>query len=211
MPEFSPSDHAPHLRRQFLLHFAAISAGLLLVLAVKIGVDTLRHRHLVSEAEQNIRQEIENNHRQIAADLQSIQADRRRMQANMNALRALRRDPNAKNVETSLLWSSSSPSDSAWKAARDTRAISFMSYNSIQSHEKLYGQQLLVKDEMDLLIHNQARALVSMGIEATFRDAAPSEIDEALHRCAEVSVQLDRLETLVRALDSSYQQALERR
>lgn len=206
------SPHEPiHGWRDFLLHIATITIGLLIALGLEAGVEAIHHRHIVTEARENIRREIEGNQKAIPGNLQEIEADRKRMEADMTALRALRRDPNAKNISVTLAWSWSPPSDSAWMTARDTGALALMDSSAVQSYAELYGKQRLVNDAADVLIHNQTRALVPMSAEESFKDASPSEIDEALHHCADIVVQLQLLNQLLTSLEADYKEALQRR
>lgn len=207
--------HSPHERihgpRDFLLHIATITIGLLIALGLEAGVEAIHHRHIVTEARENIHREIEGNQKAIPGNLQEIEADRKRMEADMTALRALRRDPNAKNISVTLAWSWSPPSDSAWMTARDTGALALMDSSAVQSYAELYGKQRLVNDAADVLIYNQTRALVPMSAEESFKDASPSEIDEALHHCADIVVQLQLLNQLLTSLEADYKEALQRR
>jgi len=201
--------HRPiHGARDFLLHIATITIGLLIALGLEAVVEAIHHHHIVASARENIRREVESNQRLITVDLRAIEADRKQMQADMTALRALRRDPNAKNLSVTLAWSWSAPSDSAWSTARDTGALALMSSSSVQNYSELYGQQKLVNDAANVLIRTQTRALVPMSIEENFKDAAPSQIDDALHDCAEVVVQLQLLNDLLTSLHASYKEVL---
>ena len=201
--------HEPiHGPRDFLLHIATITIGLLIALGLEAGVEAIHHRHIVAEARENVRREIENNQRAIPGNLGQIEADRKRMLADMTSLRALRRDPNAKNLSITLAWSWSPPSDSSWRTARDTGALALMNANTVRHYAELYGKQQLVSEAADVLLHNQTRALVPMSVEENFKDASPSQIDEALHHCAEIVVQLQLLDQLLTGLEIDYKDAL---
>lgn len=204
--------HEPiHGPRDFLLHIATITIGLLIALGLEAGVEAIHHRNIVNEARENLRREIEGNRKAIPRNLQEIEADRKRMLADMTALRALRRDPNAKNVSVTLAWSWSPPSDSAWSTARDTGALALMNSSTVQHYAEIYGKQQLVNESANVLLRNQTGALVPMSVEENFKDASPSDIDEALHHCAEIVVQLQVLDQLVTGLDADYKDALEKR
>ncbi len=204
--------HSPHESihgpRDFLLHIATITIGLLIALGLEAGVEAIHHRRIVAEARENVRREIRGNQKAIPDNLGEIEADHKRMLADMTALRALRRDPNAKNISVTLAWKWSPPSDSAWKTARDTGALALMDSSTVQRHAEMYGKQQLVNDAADVLTHNQTRALVPMSVEENFKDASPSEIDEALHHCADIIVQLQILNQLLTSLESDYKEAL---
>lgn len=203
--------HPPHQPiqgwRDFLLHIATITIGLLIALGLEAGVEALHHRHIVAEARENIRQEIEDSRKRIANDRRNITIDEAQMQANLVALRALRDNPNAK-VKITFAWSWDAPSETAWNTARDTGALALMNYNTVQGYAELYAQQHLLNSNAFSLIQTQTKALVPLKIEADIKNAQPSEIDEALHHCADVLVQLSLLSDLIDNLDRSYDQAL---
>ena len=207
MLDVHPPHEPVHGWRDFLLHILTITIGLLIALGLEAGLEWIHHRHVVAEARENIRREIEDNRKLIAADRQSINADIQRMGADMVALRALRDNPNAK-VAVTLNWTWSGLSSSAWTSARDTGALTLMTYSKVQGFADVYTQQQLVNDAGTLLFQTQSKALVPMSIEENFKNAQPSQIDEALHRCAEVIVQLHLLNDLLDGLEASYNHAL---
>ena len=55
--------HAPHHPlnnwKDFFIHLATITVGLLIALALEAGAEAVHHHHLVVEARENIRREIE--------------------------------------------------------------------------------------------------------------------------------------------------------
>ena len=208
MLDVHPPHQPIHGPRDFLLHIATITIGLLIALGLEAGVEAIHHHHIVTEARENIHREIESNQKAVPGNLREIEADHKRMLADMTALRALRTDPNAKNISITLAWSWSPPSDSAWKTARDTGALALMNSSSVQTYAEIYAKQQLVNDAADVLLHNQTRAVVPMSAEEYFKDASPSEIDESLHHCADIVVQLQLLDQLITSLDASYKEAL---
>ena len=205
MLDVHPPHEPIHGWRDFLLHILTITIGLLIALTLEAAVERLHHRHIVAEARENIRHEIEDNQKLIAGDHKSIDEDSRQMRVNMAVLRTLRQNPHS-HGSMSLSWSWSAPNASAWSAARDTGALALMPYAAAQSYADLYGQQQLVNEQAILLFRNQTKASVPMMIEAD--SATPAQIDEALHRCAETIVDLAVLNDFLKGLDQSYEAAL---
>ena len=207
MLEVHPPHESVRTWKDFLIHIATITIGLLIALGLEATVEMFHHRNIVAEARQNIRTEITKNQTQLAVDLKSVREDEQRMLADMDALRLLRKDPNAK-ASVSLAWSWSGMSESAWLTARDTGALTHMPYEDVQGYADLYFQQQLVNDAATALIRNQTQAEIPLIIEKPPAVFTPAQIDEALHRCAEIYVQLQTLESLIASLDHNYAEAL---
>ena len=203
--------HPPHASihgwRDFLIHLATITIGLLIALSLEGGVEWFHHRHLVAEARENIRTEITANQKLLAEDIKAIHADERQMQSDMDTLRTLRSNPSAHGTVT-LAWSWSAMNGSAWQTARETGALSYMPYEKVQGFADTYFQQDLVNEAGHTLIRNHTQAEIPLLIEKPPANFTPAQIDEALHRCAETYMQLELLEDLIKGLDRNYTDAL---
>ena len=76
--EVHPPHEAIHSVKEFTVHMLAITLGLLIALGLEATVEWLHHRSLVREARENIRQEISENQRNLAAELKSLPAEKTR-------------------------------------------------------------------------------------------------------------------------------------
>ncbi|AEU34786.1 hypothetical protein [Granulicella mallensis] len=140
--------HAPHQPvhtwRDFFTHLTIVTIGLFIALTLEAFVEYLHHRHLVHEARENIRQEIEHNHEAAQKDLVLLQRNVDSQEANIKAIHALMADP--KNFHGSIDNSMNfdSLNDAAWRTARDTGALGFMPYDEVQRYSDLYMLEDLV-------------------------------------------------------------------
>jgi TolA-binding protein len=86
--------HPPHgpIRswKDFTLHLLTITIGLLIALALEAAVQSLHHRHMVSEARVNLRREIVENQKLYTQNLHSLQAKMVELQQDIDQLRELR-------------------------------------------------------------------------------------------------------------------------
>lgn len=105
--------HAPHepihTWRDFFVHIATITIGLLIAIALEQSVEWFHHRHVVHVARENIRHEIEINRGEAIADLRAVQADEDSMKENVAKGRALRLNAHAldgKHINSQFAWSS---------------------------------------------------------------------------------------------------------
>ena len=64
MIDVHPPHAAVHGWRDFLIHIATITLGLFIALSLEGALEAMHHRHLVREARENIRKELEENERQ---------------------------------------------------------------------------------------------------------------------------------------------------
>src|SRR5215469_12802192 len=69
--------HGPiHSIKEFLVHLLAITIGLLVALGLEASVEWVHHRRLVREARENIFQEIRDNERNVAEELNALPAEK---------------------------------------------------------------------------------------------------------------------------------------
>ncbi|MEO7208281.1 MAG: hypothetical protein ABI356_01680 [Steroidobacteraceae bacterium] len=85
-----PPHHTPLTWRDFLLQLLMITIGLFIALTLQAGVESLHHRHLDSDARENLRHEIQNNHKRYAENAQNLQKNRRQLAHDIDQLRDLR-------------------------------------------------------------------------------------------------------------------------
>ena len=200
--------HAPHepvhTWKDFLLHLATITIGLFIALSLEGLVDYVHHRHLLREARENIRQEIEDNHKAAQKDIVSVQKDIDITNADIDTIRTLRADP--KNFKGSLSYSMqfNSLSDAAWSSARDTGALSFMPYKEVQGYADIYENQKMVNDQVVEIFHRQTLALTPAFMEKTFDKIPENQTEALLHDTAATLIDLTTLKQIVQALDTQY-------
>jgi hypothetical protein len=136
-----PVHHAPRTWRDFFVHLATITIGLFIALTLQAGVESLHHRHLVREARENLRREIQINREHYAENVQTLEKNRRQLAHNIDLLRDLR---SGKPIEKSGLvwnWDWDGFIDASWKTARETGAVSYMSFDLINAYDEIYSQQ----------------------------------------------------------------------
>src|ERR1700721_4830355 len=85
-----PAHQAPRTWREFFLHLVTITIGLFIALTLQAGVESLHHRHLVREARENLRREIQINRNHYAENVQTIKKNRRQLARALDRLGAWR-------------------------------------------------------------------------------------------------------------------------
>jgi len=137
--------HAPHQTvhtwKDFLIHIAAITIGLLMALGLESTVEWLHHRHQAQQALELLRQELDQNRKVLKADV----ADGDRMERNhRNALAILQRlragslrpDDHLVFIRTYNAFRSS-----AWKVVHESGAAAYIPANVMKRYGVIYDAQ----------------------------------------------------------------------
>ena len=211
MLDVHPPHEPVHGWRDFLLHLGTITIGLFIALMLEAGVEWLHHRHIVAEARENIRHEIEINHGQAAKNLEYLQADVDRMQANRDTIRQLRDRPKDFHSSLHFTMSWSSFNDSAWRSARDMGALTYMPVPEVQDYSDLYAQQELANREAINIFTRQAYAATPAFMADDIQHLAPEDLHDLLHETAATTIGLTTLEQILQQLDAQYKDTLSKR
>lgn len=196
-------DHAVTTWRQFFIHLAIVSIGLLIALSLESLVEAYHHRSLVIEARRNIEREISENRGLVKQNIASVQADQARMAKNLDVLQALRQSrqvPSDGHLQYRLEWSALS--DSAWTTARDTGALGHMEYAEVQCYAGIYTQQRLISEQGQRLLENQTRAISPALIAGNPLAMTDAERDLVTSRSADLLADLKGVEQLMSQWDT---------
>lgn len=210
MLDVHPPHEPVHGVRDFLLHILTITIGLLIALSLEAAVEWMHHRHIVAEARENIRHEIELNEKQLDDNLKSIHADADRMTANLETIRTMRAKPQGFHGGLQYTMSWSSFNDSAWRSSRDMGALAYMPYAEVQAYADLYGQQEIVNHEAVSLFTRQSLTVAPMLMEKDIASVPPAETQTMLRETAQISLGLDVLSQMMRDLNGSYTEVLKK-
>ena len=202
--EVHPPDHPVHSWRDFAIHIVIVTIGLFIALTLESFVEYLHHRHIVHEARENIRQEIEDNHKAAQKDIQYLQQDIDRIKADIDTIHKLREHP--KDFKGSLTYTMqfNSLDSAAWNTSRDTGALSFMPYKEVQGYADLYEGQKLVNDHTTQLFYRQTLAMTPIFMEKSFNDIPASEFQGMLRETAATLIDLTASKQIVEQLDARY-------
>src|SRR6266403_4481458 len=100
MIEVHPPHEDVHTWRQFCIHIAAITIGLLIAIGLEQTVVYFHHRHQLQEARRELAVELESNRRVVDMNLEATRKTMADLDADMALLRA---------VQTSLASQSPEP------------------------------------------------------------------------------------------------------
>jgi hypothetical protein len=130
--------------KDFLLHLLTITIGLFIALTLEAAVESMHHRHLVREARENLRSEIENNHQQHAKNARELHLNRVQLAHDLDQLRELRDGKQLSDPKLGWTLDWNGYGDAAWKTAKESGAVPYMDSRSISDYTWLYDQQAYV-------------------------------------------------------------------
>jgi hypothetical protein len=200
--------HAPHGPIQtwkgFLVHLLTITIGLFIALTLEAAVESMHHRHLVRDARENLRREIEGNRALYAENVQNLQTNRTQLARDIEQLRDLRDGKKLGNPDLKWAWGWSSFRDAAWKGARDIGAIAYMDPDTIAGYALVYGQQDYVNETALAIIREESKAAAPLEVAVDPTRLTFSETEALLIRTAEIDQSIRSLQSTMKSLDDFY-------
>ena len=140
--EVHPPHHPILSVKEFMVHLLAITIGLLIALGLEGSVEWLHHRHLASDARENIVQEVRANQADVIRQLNALPAEEKRLDEILSLVDDVQHGRSHKPLGN-FMWTGVLLNDSAWNATSSTGAIAFMDYNEVKGYSQLYAVQKL--------------------------------------------------------------------
>jgi hypothetical protein len=203
--------HEPiHGWRDFLLHLATITIGLLIALSLEGFVEWQHHRQLVHEAEASLRAEIKSNESALQSVLADVHKQQNILKQDVVVLDQLIKDPKTNNhQQMSLSYRLVGFDDVSWKTAQNTGALAYMPYARAQEYAGIYSLQ----EELDAAQKQGVRdAILGIGLflNADETDPARAAVENQTRkqRIEVFQGQLLLIESLVTGLDAEYKKFL---
>ncbi len=204
-----PPQEPVHSWRDALTHVAIMTVGLFIALMLEGLVEYVHHRHIVTEARENIRQELQGNHEAIQKDIAAVDKESDLAKHGLEAMRYMQTHPNAHGQSISFQWTFADLHDAAWRTARDSGALGYMPYKEVRDDADVYGLQTTVSEQMVRLVTRQAELLAPIIAQGENFEKIPDiEYNGMLRDTAVNMLDLMTLKQLMQGLDQSYIDAL---
>jgi cell division protein FtsB len=206
--DIHPAHQAPRTWQDFLLHLLTITIGLFIALTLEAGVESLHHRHLVREARENLRLEMQINRKHYVENLENLRKNRRQLAQDIDRLRDLRSGKPIEKSDLAWGWDWNGYIDAAWKTARDTGAVSYMSFDLINAYAEAYSQQDYVNERAVAILDDEPRTAAFLLVAKEPSALSPSDIQSMIIGLAESDIKLATLQNLMNPLDEMYVKVL---
>jgi len=140
--EVHPPNEPVHGWRDFLIHLATITIGLLIALSLEGCVEFWHHRSLVHEAEASMQIEIEANARQLQGALDDVRKEQDFLKQDIAVMKRTIANPKVPNKEDMRVdFRIRTFADVSWKTSQSTGALSYMPYESAEKYASIYSAQ----------------------------------------------------------------------
>ena len=180
--------HAPHgathTVKDFLLHIAAISIGLLLALGLESTAEWLHHRHQASEALHVLRREVERNQQILLEDIERAdvaEGHHRTALAVLHRVRAGQARPDDQLIFVRRYFPLNS---SAWKVVHDTGAAAYIPYEVLATYGDIYEARGTINETAQTMYGEILKATSVLNSEQPDQNRAE---EDRLQRSAEAS------------------------
>lgn len=210
MLDVHPPHEPLHGWRDFFIHLATITIGLLIALSLEGCVEWQHHRHLVHEAEAGLQTEIKTNANQLAGALEDVRSEQKYLGQDVALMKKIIANPKVVNKEEiTINFHIRSFDDVSWKTAQSTGALSYMPYERAQEYSNLYSLQNEIKEAEDLAVRDTVLTIGPF-LNSKKDDPNPSGEDavKIRDRMETMSAQLMYLENQILGLDMQYKKFL---
>jgi hypothetical protein len=194
--------------KEILLHLGIVTIGILIALSLEGLVEWNHHRHLVRDARENIRTEIEDNQKELVGHLKQVERIRSEHRTILQWIADLRKSHKSSINSLSVSFSRAELASTSWSTAQVMGALSLMTYSEVKKDAALYQLQ-------DEFVRLQTRAedgaIASMALFTSHGDpseATPAELNEEQTRVENSLTALLAEEQIGKQLNQRYSECL---
>ncbi len=202
--EIHPPEKPIHSVKDFLVQLMTITVGILIALSLEGALEWSHHRALVSEAKENLRQEILDNKREIDKVLAGVPSLRKNEEAAIQFIGDLKAHRAKGRHELNYTYYFSVLSGTNWGTAQAAGAVAHMEYRDVQRYASIYDKQRKFDALQDRLNETVVAAMPSDDVD----NSSPRELRDWKQRVQTSLAYLSTVEGLARSLRDEYDGAL---
>ena len=139
--EIHPPEHPILSFKDFLIQIGTVTVGILIALSLESLIEWNHHRHLVLEARENIRAEIEDNRRELTGHLSASTKIRSEHQAILKWIADIQATRKSSIHSLSVTYNLADMNNTSWTTAQAIGALSFMNYAEVKRGAAVYQLQ----------------------------------------------------------------------
>jgi hypothetical protein len=201
--EIHPPEKPIHSVKDFLLQLMTVTAGILIALSLEGMLEWSHHRTLVSEAKENLRQEILDNKREIDKALGGYPNLKQNEEAAIQFIADLQAH-RAKGRTLNYSYYFGLLSGTSWSTAQAAGAVAYMQYRDVQRYASIYDKQR----KFDALQDRMSESVIAAIPADDVRNSNPRELRDWKQRVQTSLTYLSNLEGMARSLRNEYDGAL---
>ena len=212
MIEVHPPNEPVHSWRDFLIHLATITIGLLIALSLEGCVEFWHHRSLVHEAEASMQIEIDANARELQRALEDVRKEQDCLKKDIAVMKKIIANPKVPSKEDMTVnFRIRKFDDVSWKTSQSTGALSYMPYERAQEYARIYSAQNEIAEAEHQAVRDTVLSIAPF-LNSKKGDVNPGgeEAVKIVDRLEVLQGQLIFLEDLIKRLDGEYQKFLAR-
>ena len=210
MIEVHPPSEPVHGWRDFLIHLATITIGLLIALSLEGCVEFWHHRNLVHEAEESLQTEIGANAKDLQGALDDVRKEQDFLKKDIAVMKKIIASPKVANREDMRVdFRIRTFADVSWKTAQSTGALSYMPYERAQEYADIYSAQSEIREAEHQAVRDTVLSIAPF-LNSKEGDVNPSgeAAVKIVDRLEVLQGQLIFLESLIKGLDGEYKKFL---
>jgi hypothetical protein len=212
--DIHPPHQSAHSWRDIFVHLATITVGLFIALSLEGCVEWQHHRHLVHEARENIRSEMQDNQKELKGALDVIHKEQAEVKSDIEALIKLKQNPEAHGLSVNLRFSNSGLANASWNTAHETGAFSFMGYPEVKKYAEVYDTQKLFADQTTRITSAYTNSFSVLYIfdvdEKAAKTVKNDDVTAAIQKVLAVQSELMVYDSIANELDRQYSETLQR-
>jgi hypothetical protein len=207
--------HPPHASihgwRDFSIHLATITIGLLIALGLEACVEWFHHRHVMHQAQMSLLVEIKSNAASVQPKLEALQKHQLELKQDIDVLKRIIANPSGENHETlSLRFDINGFSNVSWATAQSTGAVGYMPYAVAREYSDIYSEQGEIDAQSSQAVRDLIVALGPLLNEKSGDPPLNAEDAKLMKQHIEtLQGQLFLIDSLLQSMDKSYKSFLQ--